>query len=1269
MIMKMIRIYRTISVIIMLFVSIHANYSFGQYDSVFRFNQEFIVDVDTATYDPPEGTVVSNIDPEVYYWGENNEGLTPSDILYLEETGKLYVYGSRGVAVVDPVTLSTETFIPLSVRGQYNQASALVLYSGNRMAFDGDDRLYCFTDEYEIKVIDLETNTVIDSTNKLLNAGSTSSYSHAILRYDKKQDHILLVLDGLSCNNARCYRFNPANLQSYYNISLDISINDFVIHETENHLFVSYVNCFPDSVNLDTVLFYFHVFNNNFVPLSSVEPFEYPIEYKNIEYVYDTINGVHKAYCFPHQMHNNRPDVLVFSGDDYEKNTIRLDVHQRFVTSAQYVPDDQKLYFSYCFAEETYDGIGSINISNIVQDINTNAFPLEYTSDLLVTEDKFYLAKTNRLLAVDKTSPYDWSVLKDYSYDWILSLSEAADKVFAVNHANCAVEVFDSDGDFVNSRVLGGAALKGVFIETHEKVFMYKSESDIFQRVHIKNMLDNSVQNLDFTGFGYTYISGMVSDNENGLVYVSVATDPYMEGKVKIIDAATGSILPNDFALPANTTCRKLYLENSKLYCLLEYYETYNTVFSRIYIIELDNPGLTHLLTPNQPQLTGQLYGAFETKDNGDILLALNDRGSASHGRLITIDGANNTILPTLHGVLDPIRISYDPLNNKAYFTSYSFTPVLGIVDLNSNQVSHVSLDQYDFIYLIDAYYDIYRNEICVVGHRRIGGGLYAQTKTKIVYVNPIDFSVRETDMNILPLSISVAYNPVSGELYTFFPGPGNSVERIGILTRTGEYMQLIDLPNKQRSMGTTAYFGNEMFFDEGYTALFIPNNFHSNFYRVPLHPDQVELDKEGITWLSFPRLERDAVTGNMLAVDALTGRIEPAPGQLDEGNMAGRPFDEEENDYIDWIRDSTKWIPRPPDEVSLAEVNSKSGYILTFDYFNGTPNTLDLFGDLLDPDATIDHLYPIHDNWVGYWLTESQYPLDAFADVLDDLTYIKGQRWFCARQPNPNKMLKDSSIQYPNHQYHNWTCPYYARMEYGGMAKVLPNKMINNFQYNYSGNEPAIFDIPETEHYTFTEKEDYTAMVVELEEGDDPDEIGAFAGDSCIGAVVVETSDSVVHLQAYTEGHDGEEITFEKYYGTSKSTPRKVSEYMVLNAGTMVREKRTINTIENKPLYFISFKNAEDEQSIVDSPLWMHCRPNPFTGSCTIEYFIPETSHVMIEVLDIFGRPVAKIENSTKNPGTYAIQWKATVCTEGIYLIRFTTESGRITQKVVYVY
>ncbi len=69
---------------------------------------------------------------------------------------------------------------------------------------------------------------------------------------------------------------------------------------------------------------------------------------------------------------------------------------------------------------------------------------------------------------------------------------------------------------------------------------------------------------------------------------------------------------------------------------------------------------------------------------------------------------------------------------------------------------------------------------------------------------------------------------------------------------------------------------------------------------------------------------------------------------------------------------------------------------------------------------------------------------------------------------------------------------------------------------------------------------------------------------------------------------------------------------------------------------------------------------PNPFNPATTIQYQIPVTSRVTLNVYDILGKEVATLVNETKEPGSYTAQFDGTQFSSGLYV--YTINAGTFT-------
>ncbi|MDP3583297.1 MAG: T9SS type A sorting domain-containing protein, partial [Ignavibacteria bacterium] len=96
---------------------------------------------------------------------------------------------------------------------------------------------------------------------------------------------------------------------------------------------------------------------------------------------------------------------------------------------------------------------------------------------------------------------------------------------------------------------------------------------------------------------------------------------------------------------------------------------------------------------------------------------------------------------------------------------------------------------------------------------------------------------------------------------------------------------------------------------------------------------------------------------------------------------------------------------------------------------------------------------------------------------------------------------------------------------------------------------------------------------------------------------------------------------------------------------------------------------NAVEDNSMTPSTYSMNQNfPNPFNPSTKIEYQIPKAEYVSIKVFDLLGRVVAVLENQSKLPGKYSVQFEASKysLSTGVYFYRLQTGRFVQTKKMV---
>jgi plastocyanin len=75
---------------------------------------------------------------------------------------------------------------------------------------------------------------------------------------------------------------------------------------------------------------------------------------------------------------------------------------------------------------------------------------------------------------------------------------------------------------------------------------------------------------------------------------------------------------------------------------------------------------------------------------------------------------------------------------------------------------------------------------------------------------------------------------------------------------------------------------------------------------------------------------------------------------------------------------------------------------------------------------------------------------------------------------------------------------------------------------------------------------------------------------------------------------------------------------------------------------------------------------PNPFNPSTNIQFSVPQTSYVTLEVFNALGESVDVLVFEELNAGTYNYDWNASNLTSGIYFYRLQTTEFVETKKMI---
>jgi hypothetical protein len=74
---------------------------------------------------------------------------------------------------------------------------------------------------------------------------------------------------------------------------------------------------------------------------------------------------------------------------------------------------------------------------------------------------------------------------------------------------------------------------------------------------------------------------------------------------------------------------------------------------------------------------------------------------------------------------------------------------------------------------------------------------------------------------------------------------------------------------------------------------------------------------------------------------------------------------------------------------------------------------------------------------------------------------------------------------------------------------------------------------------------------------------------------------------------------------------------------------------------------------------------PNPFNGSTTLTFSVPQTTSLSMRVFDILGRQVGTITEGKFTAGQHSVSWNCETCSSGQYIIRLSSPETSLSRKI----
>ncbi len=306
------------------------------------------------------------------------------------------------------------------------------------------------------------------------------------------------------------------------------------------------------------------------------------------------------------------------------------------------------------------------------------------------------------------------------------------------------------------------------------------------------------------------------------------------------------------------------------------------------------------------------------------------------------------------------------------------------------------------------------------------------------------------------------------------------------------------------------------------------------------------------------------------------------------------------------------------------------------------------VFGERCESTTTFYLAGENEENWIGYFLLETQHVYDAFAGHLDNLTEIRAQHWAVKKLPNGS---------WPDVPY---------TISSGDMVIACCVTDVPAFYWNFQESREK-YIVPESKDFTFEEEADYIPVFISLDPEDLPSEIGAFVDGECKGATVVQ--DTSAQICSYILENQGQNLTFEFSYG-SRGQNKRIDEYIIYDPETSKTVKGSVQIDIRRDCYYVSFKGKQNETPAVTS-IEITNYPNPFNPETKIEYSIPSESKIELSIYNIKGQKVRLLVSGQLSAGKHSVVWEGKDENEkpvgsGLYFYKLRTEDKVLTKKML---
>ncbi len=185
-------------------------------------------------------------------------------------------------------------------------------------------------------------------------------------------------------------------------------------------------------------------------------------------------------------------------------------------------------------------------------------------------------------------------------------------------------------------------------------------------------------------------------------------------------------------------------------------------------------------------------------------------------------------------------------------------------------------------------------------------------------------------------------------------------------------------------------------------------------------------------------------------------------------------------------------------------------------------------------------------------------------------------------------------------------------------------------------------------------------------------DEIGIFEGNTCVGSIKIPDDwlPGQMLFTAVTASNGTEDFGFHDGSPYLLRLFKMVESKEYLLNPLILRGSSLFSVNES---VFLGLNKSSVTQNLIHSFLpstELKCFPNPFSNELHLEFFLPQSSRIDIDVISIEGKIVKKLVNyELFVEGNHNLLWKVKNdnLTDGIYFIHFRTNNGYFYKKLIY--